>query len=64
MRVKRKRLSQVTGIRLAADAKELLDLEVERTGRYPARIVSELIRAHLPSEEDSERSEMAAPAAR
>lgn len=60
MRVKRKRRSEVTGMRLAPDVRKLLDLEVERTGRYAATIVSDLIRVHLPSEEDQEQPTLVA----
>lgn len=49
MRVLRQRKSDVIGMRLASDAVAILDREVERTGRYPASIVSNLIRVHLGS---------------
>lgn len=60
----RQRRSDITGVRLALDVLELLDDEIERTGRYRATILNSLVREHLgvrrPRPED-ERNTSSAP---
>lgn len=51
LRLRPRRRSEIRGMRLWDEATDALDQEVERTGEYPAVLVSELILQHFPRPE-------------